>query len=122
MTAAMPAVNLVMMAIVTPTSASPFRANGCPKSSLRLEQEGRHDGDYNCNRSGGEAMARTPLTGLRGWVALLRLSRAILSLGPEITTMKLCNSMDEFKEKFARAFKKSPQQLSLFDFDLAGHG
>lgn len=36
-----------------------------------------------------------------------------------ITIMKLCNNMDEFREKFARVFKKSPQQLSLFDFDLA---
>jgi hypothetical protein len=36
--------------------------------------------------------------------------------------MKLCNNMDDFKEKFARVFKKSPRQLSLFDFDLAGNG
>jgi hypothetical protein len=35
-----------------------------------------------------------------------------------ITIMKLCNNMDEFREKFARVFKKSPAQLSLFDFDL----
>jgi hypothetical protein len=33
-----------------------------------------------------------------------------------ITIMKLCNNMDEFREKFARVFKKSPLQLS---FDLA---
>ena len=37
-----------------------------------------------------------------------------------ITIMKLCNNMDDFREKFARVFKKSPAQLSLFDFDLAG--
>ena len=35
-----------------------------------------------------------------------------------ITIVKLCNNMDEFREKFARVFKKSPAQLSLFDFDL----
>lgn len=36
-----------------------------------------------------------------------------------ITIMKLCNDMNEFREKFARVFKKSPIQLSLFDFDLS---
>lgn len=35
-----------------------------------------------------------------------------------ITIMKLCNSMDDFREKFARVFQKSPTQLSLFDFDI----
>jgi P63C domain len=35
-----------------------------------------------------------------------------------ITIMKLCNNMDDFREKFSRVFKKSPAQLSLFDFDL----
>jgi hypothetical protein len=35
-----------------------------------------------------------------------------------ITIIKLCNNMDDFREKFARVFKKSPVQLSLFDFDL----
>ena len=35
-----------------------------------------------------------------------------------ITIMKLCNTMDDFREKFARVFKKSSAQLSLFDFDL----
>jgi hypothetical protein len=35
-----------------------------------------------------------------------------------ITIMKLCSNMDEFREKFARVFKKSSAQLSLFDFDL----
>ena len=35
-----------------------------------------------------------------------------------ITIMKLCKDMDEFREKFAYVFKKSPIQLSLFDFDL----
>ena len=32
--------------------------------------------------------------------------------------MKLCNNMDEFREKLARLFKKAPAQLSLFDLDL----
>ena len=33
--------------------------------------------------------------------------------------MKLCNKiMTDFREKFARVFKKSPAQLSLFDFDF----
>jgi len=27
--------------------------------------------------------------------------------------------MDEFREKFARVFKKTPAQLSLFDFDFS---
>jgi hypothetical protein len=36
-----------------------------------------------------------------------------------ITIMKLCNNMNDFREKFARVFKKSPAQLSLFDFDLS---
>jgi P63C domain len=36
-----------------------------------------------------------------------------------ITIMKLCVNMDDFREKFARVFKKSPAQLSLFDFDLS---
>ncbi len=36
-----------------------------------------------------------------------------------ITIMKLCNNMDDFREKFARVFKKSPAQLSLFDFDFS---
>jgi hypothetical protein len=30
-----------------------------------------------------------------------------------ITIMKLCNNMDDFREKFARVFNKSPIQLSL---------
>jgi P63C domain len=34
-----------------------------------------------------------------------------------ITIMKLCNQMDDFREKFARVFKKSPVQLSFADFD-----
>jgi hypothetical protein len=33
--------------------------------------------------------------------------------------MKLCSNMDEFREKFARVFKKSPARLSLFDFDFS---
>lgn len=36
-----------------------------------------------------------------------------------ITIMKLCNNMDDFREKFARVFNKSPIQLSLFDFDMS---
>jgi P63C domain len=36
-----------------------------------------------------------------------------------ITIMKLCNNMNDFREKFARVFKKSPAQLSLFDFDFS---
>jgi hypothetical protein len=36
-----------------------------------------------------------------------------------ITIMKLCNNMTDFREKFARVFKKSPAQLSLFDFDFS---
>lgn len=36
-----------------------------------------------------------------------------------ITIMKLCNNMDDFREKFARVFNKSPIQLSLFDFELS---
>jgi hypothetical protein len=35
-----------------------------------------------------------------------------------ITIMKLCNSMADFREKFARVFKKRLPQLSLFDFDM----
>lgn len=35
-----------------------------------------------------------------------------------IAIMKLCNNMADFREKFARVFKRSPAQLSLFDFDL----
>ena len=34
-----------------------------------------------------------------------------------ITIMKLCNNMDDFREKFAKVFKKSPVQLSFADFD-----
>jgi hypothetical protein len=30
-----------------------------------------------------------------------------------VTIMKLCDSMDEFKQKFARVFKKSPLQMSF---------
>ena len=30
-----------------------------------------------------------------------------------------CNNMDNFREKLARVFKKSPAQLSLFDFDFS---
>lgn len=33
-----------------------------------------------------------------------------------VTIMKLCNNMAEFKEKFARVFKKSPLQMSFDDF------
>jgi P63C domain len=36
-----------------------------------------------------------------------------------ITIMKLCNNINDFREKFARVFKKSPAQLSLFDFDFS---
>jgi len=36
-----------------------------------------------------------------------------------ITIMKLCNNMNDFRDKFARVFKKSPAQLSLFDFDFS---
>ena len=36
-----------------------------------------------------------------------------------ITIMKLCKDMDDFREKFARVFNKSPTQLSLFDFDFS---
>jgi hypothetical protein len=36
-----------------------------------------------------------------------------------ITIMKLCNNMTDFREKFSRVFKKSPAQLSLFDFDFS---
>ena len=36
-----------------------------------------------------------------------------------ITIMKLCNNMADFREKFALVFKKSPAQLSLFDFDFS---
>jgi hypothetical protein len=34
-----------------------------------------------------------------------------------ITIMKLCDSMDEFRSKFARVFNKSPSQMSFADFD-----
>jgi hypothetical protein len=33
-----------------------------------------------------------------------------------LATMKLCNNMDDFREKFARVFKK-PYAVSLFDFN-----
>lgn len=34
-----------------------------------------------------------------------------------ITIMKLCNDMNEFREKFAKAFKKTPLQMSFADLD-----
>jgi hypothetical protein len=36
--------------------------------------------------------------------------------------MKRCGSMEAFHEKLARVFKKSPIQLSLFDFDFGLNG
>jgi hypothetical protein len=33
-----------------------------------------------------------------------------------VTIMKLCNTLAEFKEKFARVFKKSPLQMSFDDY------
>lgn len=35
-----------------------------------------------------------------------------------VTIMKLCDDMDEFREKFARVFKKTPLQLSFDDLNL----
>ena len=39
-----------------------------------------------------------------------------------ITIMKLCKDMNDFREKFAKVFNKSPIQLSLFDFDTGRLG
>lgn len=35
-----------------------------------------------------------------------------------VTIMKLCDDMDDFREKFARVFKKTPLQLSFDDLNL----
>ena len=35
-----------------------------------------------------------------------------------VTIMKLCDNMDDFREKFARVFKKSPLQLSFDDLTI----
>jgi len=53
------------------------------------------------------------------WLKQYGKDQVIVQIQRVITIMKLCNDMDEFRQKFAHVFKREPLQLRFEDLALA---